>query len=52
MHALPWCASAEVRICKKRVRKLKSKPTPMMQTMAGTPQIKSFTRFVYGSYDL
>ena len=32
-----------LRICKKPVRTLSSKPTPMMHTMAGTPQIKLLT---------
>ena len=36
-------AKGNLRICKKPVRTLSSSPTPIMQTIAGTPQTKSLT---------
>lgn len=36
-------AKGNLRICRKPVRTLSSSPTPIMQTIAGTPQTKSLT---------
>ena len=44
-----FIAYGNLRICKNRVRKLNTRPTPMIQIMAGTPQMKLLTALLIAS---